>query len=374
MNKKTLGIYIHIPVCLKKCLYCDFCSYTGLSEDALSQYTDALIREMEKSAKTAGGYLVDSVFFGGGTPTLLPTACFERILESLCRLFSLSPDAEITLEANPKTVTEEKLCALRAMGFNRISIGVQSLFDTELSALGRLHSAKEALATLALATRIFPRVSADLMYGIPGQTVDSFEQTLRGILEGGVSHLSLYGLILEEGTPLFERRGELSFPSEEEECAMYRKACELLPQYGFTHYEISNYAKAGEECRHNLRYWRMGEYLGFGVAAHSYFGGVRYGNGKDLEKYMQSTDLVPEAFDRLSAEDERFEYIMLALRLAQGLTEEDFCARFGVDFWEIYGEKMQKYVDCGYAVRENGRIFLTDAGLYLENAILTDIL
>ncbi len=374
MSNRTLGLYVHIPFCLRKCLYCDFCSYAGQDGGLRSEYADAVIREIRQYAERARDCTVTSVYFGGGTPTLMPTAELSRILSQIGQSFTLSPAAEITLEANPKTVDAEHMAELRQIGFNRISIGVQSLCDSELLALGRLHTAEEAIETLTLAVRNFPRVSADLMYGIPEQTAESFERTLLRTLDTGVTHLSLYGLILEEGTPLYQRRAHLTLPDEETEYAMYLRAAEILSARGFSHYEISNYAKRGEECQHNLRYWRAQEYMGFGIAAHSYFGGVRYGNGQDLLTYLKNGVFAPKVSETLSDADLRFEYVMLALRLAEGIGESDYRRRFGADFWQTHRASLQKYADAGYVKRENGRVFLSDAGMYIENAILADIL
>lgn len=336
----------------------------------MHRYTDALLREMAFYAERAKEREVDTVFFGGGTPTLLPLADTEKILEAAHRLFSLDPGAEITMEANPASADGAKLAALRRLGINRLSIGMQSAHDTELKALGRVHTAKEAEIFFESARAAgFGNVNLDVMYGIPKQTPESFLATLEKVFSLGPEHISVYGLMLEEGTPFYKDKS-LALPQEESEMEMYRLLLSSMQRAGYGRYEISNYAKTGFACRHNLRYWHGEEYLGFGPAAASFFDGVRYKNGRDLDAYLQSPTEVIAEREVLSEQDSAYEYIMLRLRLAEGIEEDAYFARFGVRFFEKYQRQIADFTGMGLLKRENGRISLTSAGMELSNTVL----
>ena len=373
MNKA--GLYFHIPFCLRKCAYCDFCSFTGQNEEVMRAYTDALICEMTAYRDAARDTVFDTLFFGGGTPSLLPITCVFRVLDAAVRLFRVERDAEITLEANPATADAEKLSALRALGINRLSVGVQSLSDGELAYLGRLHTSKEALAFLSDTRKAgFDNVNVDLMYGIPAQTLSSAQKTLRGILSFAPEHISAYSLMLEEGTPLFRQKDTLPLPTEEEEEKIDETVFSMLADCGYRRYEISNYAKAGKECRHNLHYWHSDEYLGFGVAAYSYFGGARYGNVPSLPTYLASP---AEAITERETVDEAalaYEWIMLRLRLSEGLSLSEYNARFGINLKERHKESLARFLSHGLMQEENGRIFLTGKGRRVSNQILVALM
>ena len=368
----SVGIYIHVPFCLKKCLYCDFCSLGGTASQEREAYVEALLQEIASSPYPP--LSVDTVFFGGGTPTLLGADSLVRILNALKARFRVAEGAEISVEANPATVDREGLLALRRGGFNRLSVGVQSLCEEELQTLGRAHTASDATEVLQWAREAgFDSVNADVMFGIPGQTVRSLEKTLAQVLSLGVSHLSAYSLILEEETPFYEMRDSLALPDEEAECEMALLAQRMLADLGFRHYEISNYALPGHECRHNLKYWRCDPYIGFGVAAHSCYGGERFGNVADVAAYTK-TPLRSSAFkEKISAEAAEYEFLILGLRTGEGISEEEFRHRFDFDFWEKYGGRVNKYLGSGHMIRENGRVCFTEEGMRVSNTVLVDL-
>ena len=373
--KPDIGIYIHIPFCRRKCLYCDFCSFTGIDSATRSRYVDALVRELRSYSTPLAPYTVNTVFIGGGTPSLLAAEETERVFDALRTCFDLAPDAEITSEVNPATADGEKLARWRAAGVNRLSIGVQSFSDTELRALGRLHTADEAEAFYRAARRAgFANIGLDLMYGIPGQTAASLAETLRRAVALAPEHISAYSLQVEEGTPFYDRRETLALPGDDENADLYDLVTHELAGAGYRHYEISNYAKPGYESRHNLRYWRMSPYIGVGVAAYSYFEGARYGHGRDLADYLADDfSRRPPAEPRGDGDTEE-EYIMLALRLADGIDDEDFRRTFGVTFTERYGARMAPFVAEGLATRTGRGWALTEHGMYVSLALLAEIL
>ena len=373
--KPDIGIYIHIPFCRRKCLYCDFCSFTGIDSATRSRYVDALVRELRSYSAPLAPYTVNTVFIGGGTPSLLAAEETERVFDALRTCFDLAPDAEITSEVNPATADGEKLARWRAAGVNRLSIGVQSFSDTELRALGRLHTADEAEAFYRAARRAgFANIGLDLMYGIPGQTAASLAETLRRAVRLAPEHISAYSLQVEEGTPFYDRRETLALPGDDENADLYDLVTRELAGAGYRHYEISNYAKPGYESRHNLRYWHMSPYIGVGVAAYSYFEGARYGHGRDLAAYLADDfSRRPPAEPRGDGDTEE-EYIMLALRLADGIDDEDFRRAFGVTFTERYGARMAPFVAEGLAARTGRGWALTERGMYVSLALLAEIL
>ncbi len=373
MNK-NIGLYIHVPFCIQKCRYCDFCSFEKTSRKERDAYARALCREIEKEAERVPSRTVDTVFFGGGTPSLLSRESLESIFFSLRKSYKIDENAEITLELNPATVDREKLRYLRSLGVNRLSIGMQSGSDRELRALGRIHSREDFLRTFFDAREVgFDNINADVMYGIPHQTAESLSDTLDTLIGCGCEHISAYSLKIEEGTPFYLERDTLPLPSEDEEYEMYLTCVEKLGTAGYTHYEISNYAKNGRECRHNLRYWRGEEYLGFGVAAYSYLDGVRCGNGYDIKEYIEKNGTT-EKTDIDRVDDRESEYIMLHLRMKEGICDADFCLEFGELFSEKYSAPLKKFLKTEYMEQNNGRYFLTDKGMYVSNSILLEII
>ena len=375
MTTKPIGIYVHIPFCKQKCSYCDFLSFAGALQKYEEPYTDALIREIY-SYKREPKIKADTVFFGGGTPSIISAQSFSRITEALYDVFEILPDAEFTLEANPKTLTDEKLSTYVGCGVNRISIGMQSVCEKELKTLGRIHNFDEFLAAYEITQGAgVKNINIDLMYGIPEQTAESFERTLDRVVALSPSHLSLYGLILEEETRFWDKRDLLSLPDEDIECDMYYLAGKKLSLAGYSHYEISNYAKEGTECRHNLKYWRDMPYIGVGVSAYSYFDGVRFGNSSDINEYLSSESKKYRYEEVISAEEEAYEYAMLRLRLKEGFSLSDYKKRFGAEFYS--GErkgKIDAYSELGYISLTEENISLTESGFYISNKILTDLL
>lgn len=369
----TKGLYIHIPFCVRKCSYCDFCSVAAWDEAFVDAYIDRLLSELS-GYKRQVRIPVDTLYLGGGTPSLLTGGQLTRIVSAVREVFSLSPDTEFTIEANPGTLTEDKLSAYRALGVNRLSLGLQSIHDNELKMLGRIHTYEDFLNSYRMARAVgYDNISVDLMYGIPRQTRESYLHSLRAVTSLGPEHISAYGLIVEPGTRFCDMGDALRLPDEDEECDMYYMAHELLSAEGYLHYEISNYARAGRMSRHNLKYWRDSEYIGVGAAAYSYFEGKRYGNTRDLDRYMAGLD-IPECSETLTAETERYEYAMMHLRLSFGISLSEYRRRFGEDF--LYGreETVGRYVGMGLAVLDEDRFYLTERGFYLSNTILSDIL
>lgn len=374
----TVGLYIHLPFCARKCRYCDFNSYADRDE-LIPAYVDALAGELEKHAQEAGPAPVDTVFFGGGTPTRVGAGFLERLLGCIQRLFAVQPGAEITAEANPGTVGWRDLGQLRKAGFNRLSLGAQASQAGLLETLGRIHSWEDACDALRLARRAgFSNVSLDLMFGLPGQTLEMWRDTLYAALRLEPDHISAYGLQLEEGTPLAADvgAGKLCLPSDEETADMYWQGHETLTAAGYVHYEISNFARPGRECRHNLRYWRYQDYLGAGAGAHSFFGGRRWANTADPLEYLhpgnqrRKTAAVEET---VSPGQSMFEYLMLGLRTAEGISESDFRNRFGRDpVGLLHG--VDEMVAAGFAIRGRGRLALTPAGWAVSNEVLSRML
>ena len=369
-----IGLYIHVPFCRSKCRYCDFASFPGLSDTAREEYLSALVTEIMGYVRK-NKIRVSSVFFGGGTPSLLSASDMKRVLDAVRSTFEISLGSEITVEANPKTVDKYKLFEYRALGINRLSIGLQSIHENERKLLGRIHNFDDFLDTYQAARAVgFGNISVDIMYAIPEQTEKSLGETLDAIIDLSPEHISAYGLIIEEGTPFFEMKDSLPLPNEDTELSMYRLIREKLSSAGYSHYEISNYAKVGFECRHNLKYWRDEEYIGVGLAAYSYFEGVRYGNVRDMRSYVENPTTARAETDEISADDEAYEYAMMHLRLSEGFSLSEYRSRFGEDFLGKRAEKIKRYSSLGLLKVECDRLFLTEDGFYLSNSIMADII
>ncbi len=371
MKAKDISLYVHIPFCVRKCRYCDFASFSDVAASDRDGYIDGLCSEIDKYSGRA--LSVSTVFFGGGTPSLLSQGEFRKITSHIRDAFNVLPDAEFTIEANPGTLTEEGLSAYIAYGVNRLSIGLQSIHENELKKLGRIHSYDDFLNSYLLARRLgVKNINVDLMYGIPGQTLNSFKETLNAVIALNPEHVSAYGLIIEEGTPFFSERETLDLPCEEQECDMYYTAAEALGHAGYSHYEISNYARRGCECRHNLTYWHAKEYIGVGLAAYSYFDGRRFGNTRDMREYLCGGRTVDDT--SLSGEDEAFEFAMLALRLSEGFSLSEYRERFGIDFLETRRALISRLLSADYLSLTDDRIKLTERGFYVSNSILRELL
>ncbi len=366
-----IGLYVHIPFCEKKCGYCDFNAYSGYREASKARYVDALCREIERRAT---GRTFATVFFGGGTPTQLPAVALVRILETVRAVATLTPDAEISLEANPGDATAAMLTTLRAAGFTRLSFGVQTFDDSLLKTIDRLHSGAQARDAVLLAQDCgFENLSLDLMFGLPRQTLPDWERALDIALALPIPHLSLYGLIVEEGTAFFARqeRGRLPLPSEEVEAAMFARALEKTRAAGLRRYEISNYARPGFESRHNRIYWRNEPYLGVGAGAASYLDGVRGVNERLPSRYSERAlaDEDPTAStEHLTPEETLGETVMLGLRLAEGVDLMAFARRFGVRCEERFAAEIARLTDAGLLEIQENRMRLTEPrGLFLAS-------
>jgi len=372
-DQNHLGMYIHIPFCLQKCLYCDFCSFPRAESSRIEQYLDALTAQTVSWAGRCAAYEVDTIYFGGGTPTLLTLPLWERLLDTLRRHFRILPDAEITAETNPATASLPYLRALRALGVNRLSMGVQSTDAAELKALGRVHNFAQAKQTFADAREAgFDNISIDLMLGIPHQTRESLARTLAEFIALAPEHISAYLLKIEDGTPFGRMRDTLPLPDEDLQCDLYTDTVATLADAGYARYEISNFARPNRHSRHNLRYWLGRPYLGLGLAAHSDFDGKRFAAGRDFDAYLAG-DWIEESTE-IDAEERRAEYIMLRLRLEEGIDLADYRARFGRDLLADRAQTLAPYRRAGLLREENGRLALTTAGMLLSNTVLADLL
>ena len=364
-----LGLYIHIPFCRSKCAYCDFYSLAG-AEERMDDYCRALERHLAEVAPQAECHKADTVYFGGGTPSYLGAERLCRLLGSIRKLYKVDKHAEITLEANPDSATDRKtLKRLRKAGFNRLSLGVQSMDDALLQAIGRIHTRQQVQEAVAAARKAgFKNLSLDLIYGLPGQTMEGWEKTLSDAVGLHPEHLSCYGLKLEEGTPLYRRQGELTFPDEDMQADMYLYAVEFLKQCGYEQYEISNFAKPGFASRHNLKYWLMQEYAGFGPGAHSDFGNVRYGYARDLERYLKG-ELVLQESETVDSDEREREYLMLRLRTVQGVDPREFEYRFRQRFAPL-AALLQQCAREGLAEQDRNGWHLTAKGFLVSNRII----
>ena len=378
---KGLGIYIHIPFCVSKCKYCDFYSLSGVDEQGKDRYVQALCCHMSEYKLQAKNYVVTSVYFGGGTPSLLTEKQLKTIMKSVKKNFRMSSRCEISMEVNPGTVDQEKLKAIKKLGVNRLSIGAQSFNDVELITCGRIHTHGDIYDCVNAARNAkFDNISLDLIYGLPGQTKESLFDNLKNAFELKVDHISLYGLKIEDGTPFWYDRHNLSLPDEDTESEMYFECVEKLRHAGFRQYEISNFAKRHKACKHNLRYWNCDEYLGFGPAAHSYFGGKRFSFKRDVRLYTDSFDekvkvnetLVDEYVD-IPPQARIAEYVMLRFRLFEGVNLAKFQKRFGRSFEELYYDKMRPYINSGHIVKTKTGYAFSLSGMYVSNYILSRI-
>ena len=375
-SKKSLGIYVHIPFCKSKCAYCDFYSLPR-GEGRMDAYCRRLAEHLEAAAPQASEHRVDTVYFGGGTPSLLGPDRLGRLLDAVLSAYDVDGGAEITLEANPDSAGDPAaLSALRSAGFNRVSLGMQSADDGELRQIGRVHTMDQVRRAVdAVRTAGFANLSLDLIYGLPRQTMDRWQANLETAAGLSPEHLSCYGLKVEEGTPLFRRRNEAELPGDEEQADMYLYTVERLARLGYEQYEISNFARPGFASRHNRRYWALQEYLGFGPGAHSDFGGVRYGYARDLEAYLRSTGEPPLSERQvLSRRDRAGEYIMLGLRTAEGISPRVLEDRYSRGFAPL-APFLERCRRADYVLPlPDGSWRLTPRGFLLSNQIIVDLL
>ena len=373
-ENSPVEIYIHIPFCIRKCDYCDFLSGpSGPKEQA--DYVQALLREIQ-AVEEGEGRSVSSIFIGGGTPSVLDERLLGDILKEIRNRFKMEEDAEITIEVNPGTANIGKLQAYREMGINRLSIGLQSPQDRELKILGRIHNYGQFLEIYQEARTVgFDNINIDLMSAIPDQTYEGWVKNLRTVAELEPEHISAYSLIVEEGTPFAARK--LNLPDEDTEYNMYEATAQILKEYGFEQYEISNYARKGRECRHNVGYWTRQDYLGFGLGASSLYGKERFANTADMKKYLENSrnpEKIREKEPSLTREDEMAEFMFLGLRMTKGISKADFQKCFGCTIESVYGEVLEKYESMGLLLEQDGRIFLSREGIHVSNSIMAEFL
>lgn len=380
-NRKPLGLYIHIPFCKSKCDYCDFCSFVPNNKGVVEHYTDALILQMEDWSAACRKHSVDSVYIGGGTPTYLGIKRIGRIIDAAYRNFKIERGAEFTVECNPATADYEYFAKLRRLGVNRLSIGCQSANDNELKALGRIHTYKQFVECFNDAREAgFDNISVDLMYGIPEQTEQSFVETLTAVASLEPEHISLYALKIEESTPFHAMQDKLVLPGEEAEYRMYNHAVEYLKTRGYERYEISNFCREGAASLHNLKYWHCDEYLGLGASAHSYFEGERLATTRIVRDYIDGLEIIGTNIDIITSRDKidsaecMDEYVMLGMRLAQGIVIKDFEERFGTSFAEKYGARLDAFVEGGFVEKDDVGYRFTSTGMFVSNYILSSVL
>ena len=377
---QPLELYIHIPFCVKKCAYCDFLSGPA-GEKEKEEYVKMLVDEIRNCPDTVQNYRVISIFFGGGTPSLLTGEQIGRLMDTVREIFTLDEDAEITMEMNPGTVTEEKLRKYRQAGVNRLSIGLQSVNDEELRLLGRIHTYEEFREAYHLArANGFSNINVDLISAIPGQTVESWRRTLEQVMALSPEHISAYSLILEEGTTFYKKYVEdeakegPKLPDEDAEREMYHRTREFLKDRGYERYEISNYARPGMECRHNLGYWMGVSYLGLGLGASSYVNGCRFCNERDLGIYLGEKPGKRLDQEILTKKDMEEEFFYVGLRLVQGVSLKEFEERFGERVQDVYPGLMERLEKEGAAVLSDGRFRLTDYGMDVSNYVMVEFL
>lgn len=370
-----MEIYVHIPFCLRKCRYCDFLSFPcGGKERA--RYLSALGQEIACCGRGHTEGAVTSIYFGGGTPSLLSDEQMGYLMGCIKRQFSLAPDAEITMEANPGTLSASCLAGYRRAGINRLSIGCQSIHNEELFVLGRIHRYEDFRESYRMAREAgFANINVDLMYGLPGQTADSWRRSLETVCALGPEHISAYSLIVEEGTPFADM--SLDLPDEDAERQMAADAVEILRDHGYARYEISNFARPGFACRHNIGYWDGTPYLSFGLGASSYMDHTRWRNTRSMEKYLKNASF-PACLRRdveiLTIENRMEEFMFLGLRMTAGISKSVFAKRFGVSMNEIYGAKIEHFVREKLLTNSGDRVFLTERGMDLANMVMAEFL
>ena len=377
-NKTSLGIYIHIPFCRSKCQYCDFYSLTAKDDKLMDGFLSAICTHIKESGTLAPGYRVDTIYFGGGTPSFFGADGLATILAAIRRSFDVDYNAEITFEANPDSVSDTLLKRLKAEGFNRVSLGIQCDDDEILKKIGRPHNYAQAVSAVQKIRKAgFKNLSVDLIYGLPGQTLRSWRETLEHVLNLNPEHISCYGLKVEEGTPLYDYREFANLPDDDMQADMYLAAVEMLRSYGFRQYEISNFARKGLYSRHNMKYWTGGEYLGFGPNASSDFAGKRFTMVRDLQGYISGIKQGGQVIDNLEeiSDSERAgEYLMLRLRTLAGISRTEYEKKFLLSFDPIE-DVLEKCRSFGHAGKNSeGRWHLTPKGYLISNDIISDLL
>ena len=373
-----MELYLHIPFCVKKCAYCDFLSFPS-GQELQRRYAKRLMEDIDCMGKKYGDIPVDTIFIGGGTPSVPESCLIVDLMEHVNHAFRISDGAEISMEANPGTVTREKLKEYRRAGINRISFGLQSANDRELKLLGRIHTWAEFLESFALARECgFTNLNIDLMSALPGQTCESWKDTLKRVTDLEPEHISAYSLIIEDGTPFGEKygseEGRKLLPDEDSEREMYHETKRFLRECGYERYEISNYAKPGRECRHNIGYWTGVPYLGLGLGASSYMNGSRFAVSSDMQQYLGEKPGLFQNVEKLTRKDMEEEFFYVGLRMVSGVSLTEFKERFGVSAQEVYPGLMETFVEEKAAEFRGDRFVLTDYGLDVSNYIMAQFL
>lgn len=373
MDKNKLGIYVHIPFCIKKCNYCDFNSYSGCY-DLQEEYFSALFSEIKIKSAEYKGCVCDTVYIGGGTPTSVKTSLTARLLEELYKNFSISENAEITVECNPKTAGRADFSVYRSSGINRLSIGMQSADNGLLEVLGRIHKDEDFEKCLFDAREAgFENISADLMFALPGQSLENWKNTLLKAVSFGLSHISCYALKIEKETPFYNMK--LDLPDDDLNGDMYDMCVDILKKNGYERYEISNFAKTGKKSRHNLKYWSHMPYIGLGAGAYSSLLSERFSNETDLRKYIKEAkngDFRKKDFVSLSKNEQMSEFMFMGLRKTEGVSLSEFEESFGVSADKVFEKPIKKYLKSGVLSAENGRLYINEKLLYISNSILCD--
>ena len=377
--KKDLGLYIHIPFCVKKCAYCDFLSWGGDKEQRVD-YVRALEQEILSYKNFAEDYQVSTLYFGGGTPSVLEGELLERIMEAIRRTFQIEEKAEVTLEMNPGTALKEKLELYKKLGINRLSMGIQSVKNENLKLLGRIHTYEDFLESYCMAREAgFDNLSGDLISSLPGQTLAEWKEELEILMETPLEHVSVYQLIIEEGTEFYKKYGECEelLPDEETSREIYLWTGKYLKSRGFEQYEISNYAREGKQSAHNLRYWERKDYLGLGLGGASMIRNMRMSNTRDWDKYMaycRDPGKIREEVEVLEESGQMEEFMFLGLRKTRGISKKEFRRTFGKDIDLVYEKTLEKYLKNGMLQESGDRIFLSEEGILLSNQVFADFL
>lgn len=376
---KKLGLYLHFPFCIRKCKYCDFLSFEIHDEDVYMDYAKAMALELRRWRDRLDGYEVDTIFLGGGTPSLISCEAMDRIVEALYEL-NLSKKVEFSIEANPKTLDMDKLSYYINSGINRLSIGVQSLDDGMLQFLGRIHTKKDFFKNYEEARNAgFENINIDLMFSIPNQSFELWMDTVKQAIELQPEHVSFYSLIIEENTPLYHMKvsGEINELDEDIDRKMYWKAVNTLCSSGYEHYEISNMAKDALVCHHNMKYWSMAEYIGIGAGAHSFFQEQRFSNETDLNKYIKNANnnLDNKVWAHQNTRyDDISEYIFTGLRKIQGIHLDDFKKRFNMSMYDCFESQINEFLSGKWMVQKNNQLMLTNKGLDISNKIMSEFI
>lgn len=376
---KSISIYIHIPFCKSKCFYCDFLSYPNMNK-FYKQYLDALILEIKNTALVFKDYQIETIFIGGGTPTVFPSSYIQEIMKNLDLYYNLSKCNEITIEANPGTVDYNKLLELKKSKINRISFGLQAWQNRFLKKLGRIYSQNEFINNLNLSRQAgFDNINVDLMFSLPTQTIEDWEETLNKVVEFKPEHISTYSLIIEDNTVFGNLYAEnkLEIPDEAIDRQMYYKAKQILKYNGYIHYEISNFAQNRFESKHNLVYWQQKEYISFGLGAHSYVNKMRFHNTYGFDKYIEcskSKKDITEDIETNDVLDEYAEFMFLGLRLIKGVSKDEFKLRFNKDIEQIYKSQLDECKNYNLLEEKNGNIYLTDKGVDVSNIVFEKFL